>query len=230
MSIGVVVAITSLRPAARCSSNNGLAKGAIASASGWAAIAAAWCTRSRSQPLARRAPWRLRSMAGRVSPIVLKTLKTTDSSGLGSAPIKPTWRRASLMKGPDAPVSRVRSRSKKAAPGAGSWCAGSSSRTWLSFTGSDSVIAPTLVRRDIQGTCEEGGSGRPVARKRPKDWRGEPVLQQMRLGWGDNSSALPEGVGGGNRPHPRVFCCVSHDRQLLAIGQRHANDIWYRFF
>ncbi len=81
-----------------------------------AASLAAACTVAWSQPLAILAAWRVSSIAGIVSPITSKTLKSSPSPGIFGAVMTPACRRAVEITGPDAPASNVRSRSKNAAP------------------------------------------------------------------------------------------------------------------
>jgi hypothetical protein len=67
-------------------------------------------------PRAARAPCREIIMDGQVSPMRLKIPKATDSIPEVEPDSRPTRLRASLMIGPLAPASKVRSRSKIAAP------------------------------------------------------------------------------------------------------------------
>ena len=115
MSYGVVVAITTGRPAARCSSNSAAASGWIISSSCSAATAAAACTASCDLPFAKATAWRANAIDGSVSPMVLNSRNSSASPGMERL-TNPAVFIAAENTSPDAPASSVRSRSKKAAP------------------------------------------------------------------------------------------------------------------
>ena len=68
------MAITSLRPASRCSSISGKANGWIIAANVPAAAAPASRIAARGRPRAKVAAWRASAIDGNVSPIVLNML------------------------------------------------------------------------------------------------------------------------------------------------------------
>ena len=113
----MVVAITSLRPAVRCCSRIGPAKGWIIPVRTSAAASAAAWTAAWERPLAMLAACRASIMLGRFSPTRLNRPYRIFSPGMVRL-MRPADRMASVNTMPLPPDSRVRSRSKNAAAGA----------------------------------------------------------------------------------------------------------------
>ena len=112
---GVVVAITTLRPASWCCAMRILANGPIWSTSDCAARRAASSNAPPGLPAATNTAWRASAIEPSVSPNAFIHQKSTDSPGNFEL-TTPLSRIARDRAGPDAFRRSVRSRSKKAAP------------------------------------------------------------------------------------------------------------------
>ena len=110
-----MVANTSGRPSARCCSNTDWANGCTIATSRSAAPSAAASTDARDLPRANPTACRASAIDGSVSPTVLNSENRKRSPGIVRL-TRPAERIASLNTSPLAPRSRVRSRSKNAAP------------------------------------------------------------------------------------------------------------------